>query len=541
MKKLLLPVMLIVILLIVGCRNNAYTDVEEYETLETNDEYNTDEPEPTLPPYEKQPEPYYPDEADEHENEAESLPERFGDASVKPQNAVAISAASTHALAIMEDGSLWAWGAGAPDWWTVGWFSLIGDGTPETRTLPVKIMEDVAFAVAGHSHSFAITTDGVLWAWGGNYFGQLGDGTTETRLSPVRIMEDVVYVTMPSHVPCSHVGVGGWRSYAIRGDRSLWAWGHNYMGAGAWHIALGDGTVENRHLPVQILENVAHVVPTRNGGLALTYDNVLWRWHGQGFRNIGGGESIEIPAQLYPAPLMENIASISPCAAFAITTGGELWRIGHEPDEPTWVMDDVRYAAGPFIITTDDTLWAHGRNRLPDHWRPGPLLGDGTTIDRDIPVKIMEDIAVVHTMGNVAYAITNSGTLWAWGTNDRTGIIGDGSILSWDDVEEHMWEFAWEYHGEHGFECGRRWLLDNNGGTGIRLSPVKILENVVSVAATYYLFDHGWIRGFRTFALTECGAVWAWGENDVFSQGWSLLGDGTSEIRLSTVRIIEGR
>jgi hypothetical protein len=40
---------------------------------------------------------------------------------------------------------------------------------------------------AGGSHSLALTTDGSLWAWGGNGCGQLGDGTTEDNHSPVRI------------------------------------------------------------------------------------------------------------------------------------------------------------------------------------------------------------------------------------------------------------------------------------------------------------------------------------------------------------------
>jgi alpha-tubulin suppressor-like RCC1 family protein len=397
----------------------------------------------------------------------------------------------------------------------------------------------VVFAVAGPHHSFAITTDGVLWAWGDNYWGQIGDGTTESRLLPVSVMDDVIYAAMPSGVPCSHIGYVGARSYAIRSDGTLWAWGHN-DGSMEWDFALGEGTQENRYSPIQIMENVVSVAPTRSGGFAITDDGVLWGWHGLKYlRNEGDNGFVRIEAQRYPMPIMENIASIF--SGFAITSNGELWLLELEP---VWIMDDVVYVSGTdrsaFAITTDGTLWAWGQNRLPTHWRVGSVLGDGTTVDRDEPVRIMENIASVTTIGNTTYAISNDGTLWGWGNSggawDTVILLGDGALFSWNNVQEHMWEYVYE----NGFPSGKRWLLDDDGGTGLRLSPVKILENVVYVAASYYMFDHGRINSFRTFALTECGSVWAWGENDVFDRGWSLLGDGTSERRLYPVRIISG-
>ena len=108
-----------------------------------------------------------------------------------------------------------------------------------------------------------------------------------------------------------------------------------------------------------------------------------------------------------------------------------------------------------------------------------------------------------------------------------------------DDIEDYMWDFyqATGHWGE--FEDGVLWLLDDDGGTGVRLSPVKIMENVVSVTATYFMLGHGWIDGFRTFAVTESGELWAWGENSIGGHDdWSWLGDGSGETRLYPVRII---
>ena len=127
---------------------------------------------------------------------------------------VAVSAGLRHTLAITTDGSLWAWGWNAD--------GRLGDGTTTNRRTPVHIMDDVVAVSAGWGHTLAITTDGSLWAWGWNEFGQLGDGTTIDRHTPVHIMDDVVAVSAGGF-PSSH-------ALAITTDGSLWAWGGNYFG-----------------------------------------------------------------------------------------------------------------------------------------------------------------------------------------------------------------------------------------------------------------------------------------------------------------------
>ena len=49
-------------------------------------------------------------------------------------------------------------------------------------------MARVSIASAGYAHTTAIKTDGSLWAWGNNGSGQLGDGTPTTRNVPVKIV-----------------------------------------------------------------------------------------------------------------------------------------------------------------------------------------------------------------------------------------------------------------------------------------------------------------------------------------------------------------
>jgi alpha-tubulin suppressor-like RCC1 family protein len=61
-------------------------------------------------------------------------------------------------------------------------------------------------------------------------------------------------------------------------------------------------------------------------------------------------------------------------------------------------------------ITNDGSLFAWGNNRRGQ-------LGDGTTTDRLSPVQIMSDVVVVSAGGAHTMAITSEGNLFAWGEN----------------------------------------------------------------------------------------------------------------------------
>jgi len=279
------------------------------------------------------------------------------------------SMSQQHTMAIREDGTVWVWGG--TDWSNI---AVIGDGGRYALE-PVMVMENAVSVVAGLGYSLVIDENGVLWAWGDNDFGQLGDGTTEARATPVQIMDDVIYVTVYAAHFSSHVGSAP-RTYAITSDGVLWGWGSS----GWWDFfgALGDGATETRTSPVQIMENVRHIIPTQDGGIAVTHDGTIWQW----------GDISLYPVQIDSMPVVYD----------------------------------------QFIIDENSILWGIGRNRNVDHWRETqPLLGDGTALDRTRPVKIMENIACVTRSANFVYALDNNGTLWGWGFNIG-GFLGDGTM-----------------------------------------------------------------------------------------------------------------
>jgi alpha-tubulin suppressor-like RCC1 family protein len=97
-------------------------------------------------------------------------------------DAVDIAAGANHSLAIRSDHTLWAWGKNND--------GQLGLGTStSTYTAPVRVasLAHVAEVGAGRQHTIAILNDGSAWAFGQNDMGQLGDGTLTDRRSPVRV------------------------------------------------------------------------------------------------------------------------------------------------------------------------------------------------------------------------------------------------------------------------------------------------------------------------------------------------------------------
>ena len=83
-------------------------------------------------------------------------------------NAVAVSAGSTSACALLSDRTVKCWGSG-----------LLGNGTTSVRSQPVTVVglnNAVSISVGGN-HACAVTTAGQVLCWGQNASGQLGNGT----------------------------------------------------------------------------------------------------------------------------------------------------------------------------------------------------------------------------------------------------------------------------------------------------------------------------------------------------------------------------
>ena len=124
--------------------------------------------------------------------------------------------------AIDSSGALWVWGFTG--------FGQRGDGTsPTVTSTPIQVrlpLPAVEASVGGgfgiNGHVLALLNDGSVWAWGNNEKGQVGDGTTGTAvLRPVRV---------PIAAAVREVGTGAWYSAAVTNKGKVIIWGDNSLG-----------------------------------------------------------------------------------------------------------------------------------------------------------------------------------------------------------------------------------------------------------------------------------------------------------------------
>ena len=134
----------------------------------------------------------------------------------------AVSAGQFHALAVLKNGTVMAWGLGKR--------GELGDGEGLSGSdvpVPVKGITEAVAVAAGNVHSLVLLRNGTVLSFGANEFGQLGDGHRKPSYVPVPV-EGLSEVTA--------ISAGGWNNLALLRNGTVMAWGWNKSGE------LGDGT-----------------------------------------------------------------------------------------------------------------------------------------------------------------------------------------------------------------------------------------------------------------------------------------------------------
>lgn len=363
--------------------------------------------------------------------------------------------------------------------------------------------------------SMVLKDDGTIWGWGPNLYGRLGDGGALWVFgnapdgSPAIVYQGDLtndstrrpYRSTPGQVlninNVTAIATGGYHTLALRGDGTLWAWGSNRSGE--------QGNIDSvsRSTPVQVdLSNVIAISAGVHSSVALRGDGTVWTW---GFvygppDTSGWGWS--------NAPTLVQMQGLN--SVVAVAAGG-----------------------GHFIALKDDgTVWTWGANMRGE-------LGDGTTINRIVPVRVqnLSNVIAIDAGSSTSLALRSDGTVWAWGW-DGIGNVEDTSATTRTapvQVQNLSNIAAISGRGSHSLalkDDGTVWAWGVNrrgelgdGTTINRVAPVRV-QNISGVTAIAANWSY-------SIALKEDGTVWAWGRND-----WAELGDGTRIDQLTPVQVL---
>jgi alpha-tubulin suppressor-like RCC1 family protein len=131
-------------------------------------------------------------------------------------NILAITAGGDFSLALLKDGTVWAWGRNQSGQLGNGTF---GHDVNQTHPVQVVGLTDVRAIAAGSAYGIALRQDGTVWTWGNNSRGQLGIGTTES--------EKAVPSQVPNLIDIVSIAAGSSHTLALSADGTLWVWGNN--------------------------------------------------------------------------------------------------------------------------------------------------------------------------------------------------------------------------------------------------------------------------------------------------------------------------
>ena len=329
----------------------------------------------------------------------------------------------------------------------------------------------------GSYHSFGLTSDGRIYAWGRNTSGELGIGTTLAR-SNVPIAVKTTGTPMDGKVVKQVEGGGryeGSHSIALASDGTVYAWGLNQYGQ------LGNNTTTNSRSPIAVQaagtpmagKTIVQIAAGANHNMVLTSDGTVyawgWNYHGQLGNNTKTNSNTIVAVQTIGTPL----------------AGKKI----------------VKIAAGQghsLALTDDGMVYTWGRNDTGQ-------LGNNATTDAMLPVAVtvtgtpMSNKTIVEIASGARHslAIDSSGKVYAWGHNG-SGQLGNNSTVN-------------------------------------ALTPVAVQapadKNIIQVSGS------GWL-GASSSALTSNGAVYSWGRDFDGQLGNGTNNDSSVPV-ITTINLVD--
>jgi alpha-tubulin suppressor-like RCC1 family protein len=317
-----------------------------------------------------------------------------------------VQAVWDHTCALLDSGGVRCWGHNGD--------GELGDGSKKQSTTPVKpngLGSGVTQISLGFDSGCALLSSSEVKCWGYNGNGQLGDGTRSTRLSPVFVQDG--NPNNPNHLTGALAIAAGWdHTCALMNTRKVKCWGDNHSGE------LGDGTGKDRLEPVDVsgLSGVDAITAGYNQTCALLGTGSVKCWGGNGKGQLGDGTS-KNRATPVTVHNLSGVASVSAgynhTCAVTLAGAAKCWGANASGElgdgstttrfQPTGVYRSgsgiAQISVGGWkgagltcLTTTGGAVKCFGANHGVSGLEPvashGGQIGDGTKIDRRIPITV---------------------------------------------------------------------------------------------------------------------------------------------------------
>jgi alpha-tubulin suppressor-like RCC1 family protein len=323
---------------------------------------------------------------------------------------IAIDAGDEYSVALMSDGTVWAWG--------YNWLGRLGNDSYASSSSPLPIRSSITKVKAISAGSDGVSVlrdDGTVWSWGGASYGQMGDG------KKVEYGQIGAFTSTPTMANISSVKAlsrGSYFTVTALDNGTVWAWGYNYDGR------VGDGTNgtnTDKWCPVQImgLSNIKDVKAGLNHWVVLDNDGNVWM-AGQNITSTA--EDITIPinntsAIVVPPPPLSHPVRIPISGVIAITAG-RSFSLALKSDGTVWGWGDDTFGelgngeSAPQFMTSEDRI-VHQT----------PVMAQG-----------LDDVIAIDSNDQVSLALKKDGTVWEWGRENPNRVLAIPTKIPIDNV-----------------------------------------------------------------------------------------------------------
>lgn len=312
------------------------------------------------------------------------------------------------------------------------------DDVSATVEITVKLLSFVDVRANG-SFTCGVTTDALVFCWGGNFQGELGDPERPSGHHPRMVV---------GRTRVRSVTAGGAHACALDEDGTAWCWGSAQSGQ------LGAGFFGGSHPPSRILSEIPFrdVSAGNAHTCGITFAGTPFCWGSGGSGQLGAegvalcsfGKGAGVPCSRIPIAVsgLDELQVISAggvhtcgldlqgaATCWGANSTGQLGlgTVSDSVGSPTNVDTQLRFerissgGSHSCAVTGAGEIYCWGNNRIGQ-------LGDGSPGNRTLPVAVVstERFTMVKAGFDHTCALTETGIAYCWGGN-RDGQLGDGS------------------------------------------------------------------------------------------------------------------